>query len=1131
MSHKTKFNYYPYRTSKKFNEEIYKKKEFYINKTKKINTNKSIEDLMDEKCSGFRLSDNQKFLKTFMSSNTPYNGLLLFHGTGVGKTCSSISIAEQYTEVLEKYNKKIFILLNPSIEDNFRKNIFNPASLRTKKVTQQCLGDKYLKKIKTYKNRDFDRENLPESEIDKITRKVDNRIKSQYRFQGYQEFSNKLIRLKDRLKTRPGAYEKRLNEFFSNSVLIIDEAHNIKDTNKDKQIPKILEEVLDNADELKLILLTATPMFNEPQEIVFLLNLLLRNEKETLIETNEVFNADGTLTKNGPKILRDKSRGVVSYLRGENPLAFPMRLDPHKDTVQLLSNESEYPNLDFKNNRLETKDKINHLKIIPCVMEPDSPQRILYDKIADIGFGAFESVGLSVSNIAFPGTEDMDYQKQISREGFFNNFKKSVVGGKVKITPKTPEAENMLKLSEIGKYSAKMKQIVELVSNPNTEGVIFIYSRFVWAGVVMLGLLLEMEGFQNDNGNLLGKNIGQKKDKKGNYMIISGDQELSRNNYIDYVKKEPKNKDGKKLKIILGSESASEGLDFKYIREVHILDPWHHLNKIEQVIGRGIRYCSHIELPIEERNVTVFMYAAVTDANPSSVKETADLKVYRDAENKDKNMADVTYELKKGAVDCNLNLFANKFVDPYFSKQERIITDSKGIKRKVNFRDEDGSRICNYRKCDFVCEPNLEPETDLDPSKIDKDTFDPSVVVENINQVIEIVKQLFTKDSIQTLAEIEKNEVLMKMNIDTDFIQLCVDTMVKNEILLRDKFNNVGKLFSRGNYYMFVPTYVKTDKITFREVTRPLGKFTGKISLNGDLAELKEIRKLIINDFKNNISVKEINEMIEDLDIEKKMYYLPNSIKEYILKNLIKADLSKTHPLYKYLNLEYVNLSENILTRNNTVDFLDPKSPDSIYGYFTVTDSGVKVVEYLNSEGIFREASNDDVKLVMNYLRRKAKALKYKKAKMFAYIEMKKDQPIFKVLDKNDKKGKSKKQQSTGIILRSQGMARSALDTYIKRLLNTVEYYERGDLYEDLSDLLELYPEIKKIYSDIETKKGKKKDVDKTKLKDKNNLYDVIEERFLFVEKKKLGEPPDGFKWFFTNEEYYLDSLREKEEK
>ena len=45
------------------------------------------------------------------------------------------------------------------------------------------------------------------------------------------------------MKGRPGAYEKKVKAFFSNSVLIVDEAHNIKDTNKDKQIPKILEEV------------------------------------------------------------------------------------------------------------------------------------------------------------------------------------------------------------------------------------------------------------------------------------------------------------------------------------------------------------------------------------------------------------------------------------------------------------------------------------------------------------------------------------------------------------------------------------------------------------------------------------------------------------------------------------------------------------------------------------------------------------------------------------------------------------------------------------------------------------------------------------------------------------------------
>ena len=45
-------------------------------------------------------------------------------GTGVGKTCTSITIAEQYSELFKKLNKKIIILLNPSIKDNFKKKYF-----------------------------------------------------------------------------------------------------------------------------------------------------------------------------------------------------------------------------------------------------------------------------------------------------------------------------------------------------------------------------------------------------------------------------------------------------------------------------------------------------------------------------------------------------------------------------------------------------------------------------------------------------------------------------------------------------------------------------------------------------------------------------------------------------------------------------------------------------------------------------------------------------------------------------------------------------------------------------------------------------------------------------------------------
>ena len=47
----SKFNFYPYPDDKEFNEKIYK--EFYINKTKKVDTSKKIDELMTEKCSGF----------------------------------------------------------------------------------------------------------------------------------------------------------------------------------------------------------------------------------------------------------------------------------------------------------------------------------------------------------------------------------------------------------------------------------------------------------------------------------------------------------------------------------------------------------------------------------------------------------------------------------------------------------------------------------------------------------------------------------------------------------------------------------------------------------------------------------------------------------------------------------------------------------------------------------------------------------------------------------------------------------------------------------------------------------------------------------------------------------------------
>jgi hypothetical protein len=87
------------------------------------------------------------------------------------------------------------------------------------------------------------------------------------------------------------------------------------------------------------------------------------------------------------------------------------------------------------------------------------------------------------------------------------------------------------------------------------------------------------------------------------------------------------NKYGEEIKVFIGTRTVSEGLDFKRIRQVHILEPWYNLSRQEQVIGRAIRNLSHIDLLPEERNVEIYQYASVFQTNNAklSLTETVDI--------------------------------------------------------------------------------------------------------------------------------------------------------------------------------------------------------------------------------------------------------------------------------------------------------------------------------------------------------------------------------------------------------------------------------------------------------------------------------------------------------------------------
>ena len=89
-----------------------------------------------------------------------------------------------------------------------------------------------------------------------------------------------------------------------------------------------------------------------------------------------------------------------------------------------------------------------------------------------------------------------------------------------------------------------MEAIIKSITDKNTQGIVFVYSRYVSTGVVLLGMLLGNTRIHKPKNNWLKNDLGQKNLKKSpKYMIISGDQDLSRNNYINYIKNEAGNRD------------------------------------------------------------------------------------------------------------------------------------------------------------------------------------------------------------------------------------------------------------------------------------------------------------------------------------------------------------------------------------------------------------------------------------------------------------------------------------------------------------------------------------------------------------------------------------------------------------
>ena len=426
----------------------------------------------------------------------------------------------------------------------------------------------------------------------------------------------------------------------------------------------------------------------------------------------------------------------------------------------------------------------------------------------------------------------------------------------------------------IGAYSAKIKSILDSIVNPETgavsEGIILIYSQYIDSGLVPMALALEEMGFTrygNQGAKPLFKNkptdvvdvrtmkkpADKKNFKPARYAMITGDSRLSPdNNFEVNGLTNEDNKDGNKVKVVLISKAGSEGIDLKFIRQVHILDPWYNTNRAEQVIGRAVRNLSHKDLPFEKRNVEIFMYGSILGDNK---EEAADLYVYRVAEFKAVQIGKVTRVLKETAVDCIINHDQTGFTQTTMSKylKESITQELSTGKILNDFKVGDApfSPACDYMaECNYDC----RPDKDIEEGDLNEDTYSEAFIVMNFEKILQRIRMLMKESFFY-----KKDVLLRKIRTPKEYpyiqIYAALTKLIDDENeFIADKYGRNGRLVNIGEYYLFQPVELRNKNASIFDRSVPIDykhsmiNFEIKQNIVKPVIDKRNMAKLIVEE-------------------------------------------------------------------------------------------------------------------------------------------------------------------------------------------------------------------------------------------------------------------------------------------
>ncbi|AXN90931.1 putative VV D11-like helicase [Namao virus] len=836
-------------------------------------------------------------------------------------TCAAVTIAEHFKNQVKKYGTKIHILVpGPLLKEHWKDDII------------KCTKVNYLKNILGQNSGYIDK-----AEYNKILKTAKNQIAQYYKIMSYRSFYKKVLgqkiidkttafsgtvlsskKKKKYRKTKSGEYERETPldklEALNNTLLIIDEAHNVTDNEYGNAIKQIIHQ----SKNLKIILLSATPMINFADEIIELLNYL-RPPHDPILRDRIFVNERNHMMSYKPggiEYLKKMGMGYISHLRGQNPLTYAEGIDMGEIPDELLF--TKLVRCPMERFQLETYFKV--------VVQVDDSLDRRSQAIANFCFPILSSVKKSIiGTYGKDGLAELKNQIKAYKGTLFDKIKTDVFNEKDEtslddhliwetenknITGKILH-EKYLKHFSIKFYTA-LKEINDVVEGKKGTGTIFVYFNLVKVGIDLFSNVLLENGYleYNESGNysysantrdaLTGlpyeeflKKYPDQTERTfypSTFITITG----KRDEKQDVLQEEKKmilddvysnviNKDGRYIKVLLGSRVMNEGITLENVKEMHVLDVYYNLGKLHQVIGRVLRECKHYKITSDKNKfpkVRIYKYV-VSLQTPDQIKKmginiypglnvklTTEEEMYQKAEMKYILIKNVERVLKRIAVDCPINYHGNVFPEEIDKYKDCIkINDLM----KMTSEERKSACICpqqcNFRECYYDCydktlnlkyyDRESKIYRQINKSDLDYSTFITEFARGEITIIKNKIKSFYRFRYVYTLDEllkkIEEGYINEKRDLfDKHFLYKALDELVPittNDFnnfqdTIYDKLNNQGYLIYRKIYYIFQPYTQNEDLSMYYRTT---------------------FKRRLFNDFSiYNLARAEINSMVDD---------------------------------------------------------------------------------------------------------------------------------------------------------------------------------------------------------------------------------------------------------------------------